>query len=71
MPTIGVVSVEGSGMKTDLQMKCMEMEQYRVRKPRGHEYFVRPIYQYTSIENRTVADLREDDWKKERTYGWW
>ena len=58
-------------MKTELQMKCLEMEQYRVKKPRGVENFQRPLYQYTSIENSTIADTHEDDWKKERTYGWW
>ena len=51
---------------TDLEFKCLIMEQYRLRQPRGTEEFQRPVYQYTSQENRTIADMHEDDWKKER-----
>lgn len=58
-------------MKTELEMKCLEMEQYRLRKPRGTESFQRPLYEYTKAENRTIADLHEDDWRKDRRwYGW-
>lgn len=54
---------------TDYSLKCMEMEQYRSKTPRGMKEFQRPLYEYTSIENRTIAEIHKDDWKKKRRYG--
>ena len=51
--------------KSELQWQCLEMEKYRNRFTKLKPGFLRPLYQYTSQENATVAELHEEDYKKD------
>lgn len=66
---VWVTPANGGYMKTEHEMRCLELEQYRLRTPRGTREFQRPLYEFTSMENGTIAEIHKDDWKKERKHG--
>ena len=51
--------------KSALAWACMEMQKYRSRRDGFTDAFLRPPYQYTSLENDTVSKQHELDYLKE------
>ena len=48
--------------RTDLEWACLEMQGYKTERPELKDGFLRPLYQYTSMENSTVARFHENDY---------
>ena len=51
--------------KSDLQWACLGMEKYKQKYHKFNDGFLRPVYQYTSQEHATVAELHKDDYLKD------
>lgn len=56
--------------RTELQWEMLEKGKYKTINSFNHELnegFIRPVYQYTSKENDTVAQFHKDDYLKARS----